>query len=152
MRTFLTRVLPKPRNLGIHHERLLTLLLIEAEKCIIQQNLGVKTNMAREYTNLPGLLDALEDEMDMEAAAIAKEARSQQNRGLKEMGRAREALKVKANTVDRLKTFADNMEGRNTSNGSPPIPNEDTSGAGSSGNLVGSKPSETAHLAEVKGS
>lgn len=83
--------------------------------------------------NLPSLLDSLEDEMDLEAESIAKEARVQQERGLGELERARGALKAKAATVDRLRQFADNMEARSTSNNPPPDKKiRPTDGSGSS--------------------
>jgi len=58
--------------------------------------------MARDYTNLPAMLDALEDELDQEAASIAEMARGAHDRGVSAMGRAREALKAKHAVLDRL--------------------------------------------------
>ena len=111
--------------------------------------------MARDYLNLPGVLDALEDEMDLEAAAVAKAAREVQERGLSEMKRAHVAIKSKGAAIDRMKAFADNMEARNTSNSPPDKKLDPTNGVGSSMTSAGSPtsalPSETAQLGEVKG-
>ena len=78
-----------------------------------------RRNMARDYMNLPAMLDALEDEMDQEAAQISDEARKIQARGLQEMERTRTAIKNKSGLIDRMKKFADDMETRNTSNAPP---------------------------------
>lgn len=149
--------LSRPRKLGIHRERLLTLLLLEAQRAWPSKttdNIGAKPTMARDYLNLPTMLDALEDEMDLEAAAVAKEARATQERGLSEIKRAHVAIQTKNSALDRLKAFADNMEARNTSNGGPKDGKLDpTSGDGSPQNstAVGARPSETAQLGAVKG-
>lgn len=107
--------------------------------------------MARDYTNLPAMLDALEDELDREAASIAEMARGAHERGVSEMGRAREALKAKHSVIDRLKEFADSMEARNTSNAPPGMSLRPTVGNGSSPNSpVEARPAEHAQLHEVK--
>ena len=114
--------------------------------------------MARDYMNLPAMLDALEDEMDQEAAQISDEARKIQARGLQEMERTRTAIKNKSGLIDRMKKFADDMETRNTSNAPPgmgltttPATNPNpTSGSGSSPtSAVQAHPAETANLRKV---
>jgi hypothetical protein len=107
--------------------------------------------MARDYTNLPAMLDALEEELDREAADIATMARGAHERGVSEMGRAREALKAKHAVIDRLKGFADSMEARNMSNASPDVRLRPTVGNGSLPNSpVEAHPSEHAQLHDVK--
>lgn len=124
--------------------------------------------MPREYMNLPTLLDALEDEMDLGAGAVAAAARAVQERGLGAMARSHEAIKKKGDVVRRLEEFAEAMEKRNVSN-MPPVelpgatltaPSvvplaavRPTNGAGSSpiSPAVGAAPAEVAHLPEVKG-
>jgi hypothetical protein len=90
--------------------------------------------MARDYTNLPAMLDALEEELDREAANIAAMARGAHERGVSEMVRARDALKAKHAVLDRLKSFADTMEARNTSNAPPDMRLRPTDGNGLSPN------------------
>lgn len=124
--------------------------------------------MPREYMNLPTLLDALEDEMDLGAGAVAAAARAVQERGLGAMARSHEAIKKKADVVGRLEAFAEAMEKRNVSNMPPAevapvalaVPSavpmaavRPTNGAGSSPSLPGAAamPGETAHLPEVRG-
>jgi hypothetical protein len=114
--------------------------------------------MARDYMNLPGLLDTLEDEMDIEAEDVIRKAREAQERGLAAMGRVRKATVEKHAVLERLEKFADNMEARNTSNMPPPDQKiRPTNGAGSSATSEGSsepvssRPSETAQLHDVKG-
>lgn len=106
--------------------------------------------MARDYVNLPALLDALEDEMDLEAMAVAKEARAVQERGLAEVKRTRGAIAKKSAVVDRMKAFADAMEERNTSNGDPTKGSLAESSPSSTASPVSARPGETAGLPEAK--